>query len=222
MACGGAARCRGLVARRRGADTFSARRIRKRQIARKSRATSAERTEQVGLERDRGNRRGFDDHSESGRNARIDGKIPRGSLDTVGCSDMLRNARNCRNCKGFCLSNVESNVSISMLEPRLDSMRDTTTGLNTRRGALWARPEMKPRTLASGMWMANRGSRVTAPGLSPSNPRVAAGSLGSPDSSQRGAPFRSSGAVRSGESRLAFLSFVFPVSLAVMVGPEKA
>jgi hypothetical protein len=81
---------------------------------------------------------------------------------------------------------------------------------------------MKPRTLRSGMWMSDRGSRTPAPGLSPSNPRAAAGFLGSPDSSQRGAPFRSSGAVRSGKSRPAFLSFVFPVSLAVMVGPEKA
>lgn len=162
---------------------LSGRRIRERQITRKSRATSAERTEQAGPERDCGNRRGSDDHSERCRNARIDGKIPRGSLDTVRCSDMLQNARNRWNLKGFCLSNAESNLPISMLEPTLDSKRETTMGLNACRWAFWTRPEMKPRTLRSGFWMRDRDTRATAHGLPLRSHLAVTGSLGFLDSS---------------------------------------
>lgn len=81
---------------------------------------------------------------------------------------------------------------------------------------------MQSRTLRSGIWMRDLGSRATAHGLQLRERCAAIDLLGSSESWQRGASFRCRQGRSGGNGRRASVSLVFPASLAVMMGPEKA
>jgi hypothetical protein len=94
-----------------------------------------------------------------------------------------------------------------------DSTRKAMTGPIPCHRALSARPEMKPRTLRSGIRMRDAGSAIPSQWLAPSG-------LSMLRSGAR--PSDRQGRCEGDSERRASVSFVFPASLAVMMGPGKA